>query len=123
VENSRFNNVEVQGSNPTLCSYNAKLLVRYLSSCFHDFEGVYHVHYDTGAPQYKQSRLARRRSFSASDKGPRRRVASISIGVGPSNGIVLDVEYGHLMVVFTLSISGRAIFVICRNGLCPSLGV
>jgi hypothetical protein len=33
------------------------------------------------------------------------------------------VEYGLLMAVFTLSISGRAIFVICRNGWCPSLGV
>jgi hypothetical protein len=30
--------------------------------------------------------------------------------------IVHGVKYGHLMAVFTLSISGRAIFVICQNG-------
>jgi hypothetical protein len=33
------------------------------------------------------------------------------------------VEYGHLMAVFTLSICGRAILVICWNSSCPSLGV
>jgi hypothetical protein len=33
------------------------------------------------------------------------------------------VEYGHLMVVFTLSICGRAILVICLISSCPSLGV
>jgi hypothetical protein len=44
-----------------------------------------------GAPQYKQSRLTQRRCFFASDKGPRRRATSISIGVGASNGIVLEV--------------------------------
>jgi hypothetical protein len=36
---------------------------------------------------------------------------------------VIHVEYGHLMTMFTLSITGQAIFVICRNGWCPSLGV
>jgi hypothetical protein len=48
----------------------------------------------------------------------------------PSGGAALEelaqmvsVENGHLMAVFTLSIAGRAIFVICRNGWCPSLGV
>jgi hypothetical protein len=34
-----------------------------------------------------------------------------------------DVEYGHLMAVFTLSICGRAILVICWNSSCLSLGV
>jgi predicted translin family RNA/ssDNA-binding protein len=33
------------------------------------------------------------------------------------------VEYGHLLTMFTLSISGRAIFVISKKGLSPSLGV
>jgi hypothetical protein len=30
---------------------------------------------------------------------------------------------GHLLAVFTLSIVGRAILVICQNVWCPSLGV
>jgi hypothetical protein len=33
------------------------------------------------------------------------------------------VECGHLLAVFTLSIVGRAILVICWKSLCPSLGV
>jgi hypothetical protein len=36
---------------------------------------------------------------------------------------VAGVECGHLMTVFTLSIGGRAILVICWNSSCPSLGV
>jgi hypothetical protein len=39
-------------------------------------------------------------------------------GIAPTFGV----ECGHLMAVFTLSISGRAIFVICRKMLVPYLG-
>jgi hypothetical protein len=35
----------------------------------------------------------------------------------------LSVKYEHLMAVFALPISGRAILVICLNSSCPSLGV
>jgi hypothetical protein len=35
----------------------------------------------------------------------------------------VGVEYGHLKAVFTLSIGGRAILVICWNNSCPSLRV
>jgi hypothetical protein len=34
-----------------------------------------------------------------------------------------DVEYGHLLAVFTLSIVGQTILVIYQNVWCPSLGV
>jgi hypothetical protein len=37
--------------------------------------------------------------------------------------VYIYVEYEPLMAVVTLSISGRAIFVICWNSLYPSLGV
>jgi hypothetical protein len=46
---------------------------------------------------------------------------------GPAPGSPAEeepgVEYEHLMAMFTLSIGGRAILVICWNSSCPSLGV
>ena len=47
-----------------------------------------------GPPQYKHRRFARRRCFSASDRGPRCRATSISIGVGPLIGVVWGVWLG-----------------------------
>ena len=41
-----------------------------------------------GPPQYKHRRFARRRCFSTSDKDPRQYGTSISIGLGPLDGIM-----------------------------------
>ena len=43
-----------------------------------------------GPPQYKHRRFAQRLCFSSSDNGPCLCVASISIGVGTSIGVILD---------------------------------
>ena len=47
-----------------------------------------------GPPQYKQNWFAHRRCFSASDKGPRRRAVSISIGVDPSHEMEFEDHIG-----------------------------
>ena len=41
-------------------------------------------------PQYKHRRFAQLLFFSSSDNGPRLHVASISIGIGTSVGVMLD---------------------------------
>jgi hypothetical protein len=47
-------------------------------------------------------------------------IAQYLVSIGQ---IVDHVKYGHLMTVFTLSIGGQAILVICCNSSCPSLAV
>ena len=57
-----------------------------------------------GPLQYKHSRFALRRCFSSSDSGPRRRVVSISIGVGVFVG---DALYGSLGKGFATTCQDR----------------